>query len=215
MRKVAVVTVLAVAFLVSACSGIPGLYTVERSDEAAAAASAAGVFDAVSYADTVWGTDVPPAAAAAVPITDLFAGLGKDAAGTQSAYGHNQGSGSPWSFLVSGEATIADVDTTGASTLLVLEQDYAPNAQVAIQVGPAFIGTAIRDALGTIKFSEFVNQIDFADVATALNDRVRSEVVAGLDPTTLVGKQVKFTGAFALADPSSIVITPLKLEVSG
>jgi predicted lipoprotein len=214
MRKLGLVSVVALVLL-TACSGIPGVYTVERSGDLSSAASGSGApFTAQTYADEVWVSDVPAAADAAVPVADLFGKLATDPEAAQEAFGHNQGSGSPWSFMVAGEGTIERVDTTGASILLVLDQDYAPDAQVALQIGPAFIGTAIRDSLGTINFSEFVNQIDFADVATFLNDHVRNEVVAELDPATLEGATVTFVGAFSLVDPENIVITPVRLEVS-
>jgi predicted lipoprotein len=211
--------VLASALMLAACSGIPGVYTVEKVGDGTAAASAGAnaadgaAFDAASLADKAWSEDVPKSAAAAVPIDTLFSGLASDSDGTSSKYGHNQGAGSPWSFMVSGEGTIASVDTSGASALLVVNQDYAPNARVSLQVGPALIGTAIRDSLGTIQFGQFVNQIDFADVATALNDKVKKGVVADLDPPTLAGKKVKFVGAFSLVDPSNVVITPVRLQV--
>jgi len=215
MRKLGVVVVLAASVLLATgCSGIPGVYTVERSGDVAVATGSDAAFDAQAYADRVWADDVPGAITGAVPIADLFGQLATDPEAAQTASGHSQGPGSPWSFLVAGEGTIAKVDTTGASVLLVLDQDYAPNAQVALQVGPAFIGTAIRDSLGSINFSEFVNQIDFADVATYLNGHVRDEVVADLDPTGLEGKTVSFVGAFSLVDPTNIIITPLTLQVA-
>jgi ABC-type glutathione transport system ATPase component len=67
---------------------------------------------------------------------------------------------------------------------------------VSLQVGPAINGTAIRDAAGFINFNQFVNQVDFADAATALNSEVKAKVLKGIDPKSLKGKKVSFTGAF-------------------
>jgi len=77
-----------------------------------------------------------------------------------------------------------------------------------------FLGTAIRDAVGFIDFSQFANQIDFADVASALNDRVRADVVKGVKPASLKGRDVTFEGAFQLLDPANIVVTPVSLSVA-
>ena len=39
--------------------------------------------------------------------------------------------------------------------------------------GPVLKGTALRDSLEFVKFGDFVNQVAFAEVATALNERAR------------------------------------------
>lgn len=215
MRLSRLIPVVAGAILLTACAGVPGVYTVERQGDAVPGATGtAGPFDPVAYADGVWTTDVPKAVAAAVPAETLFAALAQDREAAQTKYGHSQGSGSPWSFVVSGTATVAEVDSSGPSALLVLDQTWAPASAVAIQVGPAMLGTAVRDSLGTVDFSTFTNQIDFADVATELNNRVKKDVVGSFDPASAVGKKVTFVGAFSLADPTTIVITPLELKVA-
>lgn len=202
------------ALLLSACSGIPGVYTVERpGDPGSSANGSTADFDPAAYAAKVWKDDVPAAITAAVPAQELFAQLRDDPQAAQTSHGHSQGAGSPWSYVVSGEATVASVDTSGPSALLVLEQTWAPGTTVSIQVGPAMLGTAVRDSLGTIDFSKFVNQIDFADVSTELNKLVKKEVLADLDPATLKGKKVQFVGSFSYSDPKNVVITPLQLKV--
>lgn len=203
------------ALLLSACSGIPGVYTVERSGEPGASSTAgSGSFDAAASAARIWKDDVPAAVSGAVPAATLFPQLATDPESAQTSHGHSQGNGSPWSYVVSGEATVASVDTSGPSALLVLEQDWAPGTTVSIQVGPAMLGTAVRDSLGTVDFSTFVNQIDFADVATELNKLVKKDVIAGLDPASAKGKKVTFVGSFAYNDPKNVVITPLQLKVA-
>lgn len=215
MRVSRLVLAVAGVLLLSACSGIPGIYTVERSgDPVPNASGTSGPFDAEAFADKVWATDVPKAVEGAAPADEVFAALAKDGEAAQEKYGHTQGQGSPYSFVVSGKAVVADVDTSGPSTLLLLEQDWAPDATVAIQVGPAMLGTSVRDSLGTIDFSTFTNQIDYADVATALNTKVKGEVLGSFDAEAAKGKEVSFVGSFSLADPSTIVITPLEITVA-
>ena len=70
-----------------------------------------------------------------------------------------------------------------------------PPATVAIQVGPVLRGTALRDALGFVRFTDFVNQFDFAAVANALNERVLTTVLGPVDVRGLSGQRVSFTGA--------------------
>jgi predicted lipoprotein len=77
-------------------------------------------------------------------------------------------------------------------------------------------GTALRDATGLVRFTDFVNQLQFADVANELNDRVLKTVLSPVDRATLKGKTVSFVGALA-ADPDAAPplreVTPIRLKV--
>ena len=81
-----------------------------------------------------------------------------------------------------------------------------------LQVGPVLRGTAIRDALPTVSFDQFVNQIQYAEVATTLNARVEAEVLESLDRETLVGRRVRFAGATTLVSDGPLTVTPVRLE---
>ena len=70
-----------------------------------------------------------------------------------------------------------------------------------MQVGPAINGTALRDASGLVDFNDFVNQVEYADAATALNDAMKAELLADLDPASLAGKKVTVVGAIAPLNP--------------
>ena len=56
-------------------------------------------------------------------------------------------------------------------------------------------GTALRDALEFVRFTDFVNQLEFAGVANALNDRVVTSVITPVNVDALAGRQVTFVGA--------------------
>ena len=74
-------------------------------------------------------------------------------------------------------------------------------------------GTALRDAVGFINFNQFVNQVDYADAATALNNQVKAKVLKGLDPDALEGKKVSVHRAPSpRSAPTVVTITPVKLE---
>ena len=78
-------------------------------------------------------------------------------------------------------------------------------------------GTALRDALGFIRFTDFTNQIEFAAVANALNDRVAAAVLAPLDFETLAGRTISFIGAVdtrAVREDGAIEIVPVRIAVS-
>ena len=64
---------------------------------------------------------------------------------------------------------------------------------VSVQVGPR--SRARRsDAVGFIEFGQFVNQVEYADAATALNNQVKAQVLEDLDPASLKGKKVQVHG---------------------
>ena len=69
------------------------------------------------------------------------------------------------------------------------------------------------DAAGFITFNQFVNQVDYADAATALNNQVKAKVLKGLGD--LEGKRVSFTGAFTFLAPSVVTVTPIRLQETG
>ena len=68
----------------------------------------------------------------------------------------------------------------------------------ALQIGPVLRGTALRDSLEFVKFGDFVNQIAFAEVATALNERARLAALKTIEPGALQGRTVSFAGAVTI-----------------
>jgi predicted lipoprotein len=85
-----------------------------------------------------------------------------------------------------------------------------------MQIGPVLRGTALRDATGIVRFSDFVNQLQFADVGTELNERVLNAVLATLDKATLKGRVVIFAGVLTAesnAEPPLRELIPVKLLV--
>jgi predicted lipoprotein len=198
----------------TACS-VPGVYVVEKTDASGGDGSGANAkFDETAYADKIWESQVVPTAAKdAVDAATLLPALEADSAGASEQYGQQAGSGAPYSFLVKGSGTVIAVSSGNAVGSIQVEIAGAGKTKVNLAVGPAFVGTAVRDAVGFVDFGQFTNQIDYADAATALNSKVKSTVVNDLDLATIKGKQVTFTGAFQLLDPSSVLITPITLEV--
>ena len=88
-----------------------------------------------------------------------------------------------------------------------------PELTVRVQTGPALNGTELRDATGKIAFGQFTNQIEYQDAGSALNNEVKKQVLAGIDPAALTGKTVTVTGVFRLVNPKSWIVTPVRFEV--
>jgi predicted lipoprotein len=201
-----------VLVLLTACAGIPGIYVVDRPG--APGQSDASKFNADTYVEGIWASKVLPAVQAnAVPATTLLPALVSDTKATSQKYGHQAGTGSPYSFLVKGTGTVTQVDDNGAVGTMTVKIAGVDKIDVSIAIGPAIVSTAVRDAVGFIDFSQFVNQLDYADVATALNTKVKTTVVSSIDPKTIKGKKVAFSGAFQSVIPSTVNITPVTLKV--
>ena len=145
-----------------------------------------------------------------VPVSVLAPVLSDDPDAAGKKYGVRQGT-SPYNFAVSGEG-VAGAPESG---LLPVRVRGASGVNVNVQIGPAINGTALRDAVGFITFDQFINQVDYADAATALNNEVKAKVLKGIDAASLKGKRVSFTGAFTFLAPTVMTVTPTKLEVAG
>jgi predicted lipoprotein len=145
-----------------------------------------GPFDANAYVTKIWDARAVPALRArAVPFAAFL----------------NQHSGRV--TPVSLDGVIVQVNTTsrvGTAAVDVTPPDGRPDALLLI--GPVIRGTALRDSLGFIQFTDFTNQIQFADVANALNDRVLATALAHVDVPGMMGRHVQVLGV-AWKEPSA------------
>jgi len=205
-----------VAALMAGCSKVPGVYVYEK-DGQAAAAKAGGGADPKAYVAENWAAKIVPTVhAKAVDVTTVAAAIAKDPAAAGKQYGHQSGTGSPFAYLVKGEGTVTDLDTsvpTGPMTVEIDQKGGKP-LKVSIATGPVIAGTAIRDAVGFIGFGDFTNQIDYAEVANQINLKAKSEVLAKVDLRSIKGRTVAFYGAFSALSPGTMFVVPTELSVS-
>ena len=180
--------------------------TYKKPGETTATGRAA--FDPASYGKETFPKAVSALEDEAVPLPELHAALRKDADAAGEQYGKRQGS-SPYSFSTSGEGVAGKAE---GGLMPVRVKGVPKDTTVSLQIGPAINGTAIRDGVGFIEFGQFTNQVEYAAAATALNQQVKQQVLAGIDPAALEGKRVSFVGAFSTVTPDVVTITPVKLE---
>jgi predicted lipoprotein len=190
MSRCAVLPVLAACLALSAC--VPWT-TRPLNDKAGDDQSRP--FNAQRYVDSIWNSKVLPAVhAATLDASQLHAAAAQG----------------PRCFLVRGTGKVLKVDTTSREGLLLIDfPPYDGRPDAAIEIGPVIGGTVLRDALPFIQFSNFVNQLQFAQVGNALNDRV----LAGLPPMPKPGSTVTFNGAGSWVD-GTLQIVPVTLEKS-
>jgi predicted lipoprotein len=119
--------------------------------------------------------------------------------------------------FVKATATVVGIDRSSRIGLARLRLPWAKDGQpaAALQIGPVLRGTALRDALEFIRFTDFVNQLEFAGVANALNDRVVKDVLGAVNVDALAGREVAFVGAVPVSGGAVLEIVPVRLHEAG
>ena len=207
MRSAARRSVWLLPALLLACK-IATIRPIESKDEG----KAAQAFDAAVYVESLWVEDVPTALEQAVDLRDFLPAVATDPEAAGARWGRREGAG-PSHVIVKGSGRGLDVDVSSRIGIASVEVEVPGGIdRVRLQIGPVLQGTSIRDALPSVSFDQFVNQIQFADVANALNARVEREQLASLEREALRGGRVRFVGMITLGEDSPLTVTPVRLE---
>jgi predicted lipoprotein len=168
--------------------------------------SIGGAFVPNDFVNEIWDDRVVPAAKdQSVAVEELLAALQQDAEAAQAQYGHVSSSGS-FSYLIRGSGR-ATLDESG---LLVISDPSLPAGTTLSLVTSASTGTSLRDSLGFISVNDFETQIDYANVATALNDRALAEAFPD-GPEPFDGIAVNFVGAVTIIVPLALSVVPVEV----
>ena len=206
----------AAAFSLGLSSCVP--WTVRPIDAEKESASGPAAASPVEYVDTIWTARLVPAVQTggveARALLDALAASPEEAA---RRYGHHEANG-PVYYLVKGQGMVTEVDTRSRMGLALVDiAPYDGRPDISIQIGPVLRGTALRDSTGIVRFSDFVNQLQFADVGNELNGRVLKTVLAPLDVAKLKGRLVAFAGALAAPEgklePALRELVPVRLAI--
>ncbi len=147
----------------------------------------------------------------ALEISELRSAIaaGLDEAG--AAHGNRgSGRGAAWNFPVRAEGKIvaAKLDTSARTILVDTDDDGA--GDITVQLGPVIKGTALRDAAPFFNFDDFRDQIEFAKLSRAINDRIKPTLI--VPDGALVGQTARFTGVVPLKKATDkMVLTPVML----
>lgn len=188
-------TMLLVVTVTSGCK----IATVRPLDDRGAGGAspqpaAAQPFDAAAVVAAAWDAELLPALARARDVNGLSAA---DAISEP--------------IVVQGRGRVVEVNVhSRAGTAIV---DVGGGARVVVQIGPVLTGTAIRDALPSLGFDRFVNQLQHADVGNELNARVEQQVLQRLDRARLGGASVSFAGMARRDEGGPLTITPVRLDL--
>lgn len=205
--------ILALSLALGSC--VP--WTVRPIDGEKEAPAGPAALSPAAYVDSIWTAKLAPAVLnAAVDARTLLDALVVSPEDAEARYGHRETNG-PVYFIVKGTGVVTSVDTRSRGGLALV--DVAPfdrRPDLSIQIGPVLRGTSLRDATGIVRFTDFVNQLQFADVGNELNDRVLRTVLAPLDKASLKGRLVSFAGTLAAegkAEPPLRELVPVKLAL--
>ena len=174
-------------------------------------------FDAKQYVASIWDESVlPHMADNAADAAELIRGLKEYEAATCEKYGYRAvKENNPFNFSLKGKVKILSVSAESNARAEADLEPYDGTADIVIQVGPIFKGTAIRDFLDFVKFEDFTNQVDFAKLANELNFKVRDDVVKRFDfkNNDYAGMEFEIIGAatYLNGDPK-LMVTPVAME---
>jgi predicted lipoprotein len=191
------------------------LWTVRPIEDAQSANP--GALGPAPYVDSIWSAKLLPAiSSAAVDARTLLDALARSQDTARAKYCRQTANG-PCYLIVKGQGRVVAVDQRSRVGFLAV--DIAPldgKPDLTIQTGPILRGVALRDAAGIVQFTDFVNQIQFANVGNELNARVIKTVLAPLDVAAWKGRTVEFEGTAVLGeapDPPIRDLVPVRLTV--
>ena len=194
--------------------GFTIVWESEKTAGEGAAVAATDETRMAAYAEEAWEPKVMPEIAShVVPLTDLRAAIASDPDAAGEQYGFpRDGETSPWNFAVSGEGKIVEAKLKSRAAKLQVDTDGDGKGDVTVQLGPIIRGTALRDAMPFIVFTDFRDQIEFAKLANALNAVAHSRLT--LPEGDVVGQTARFEGVIALkGDAQSVELVPTQLQI--
>ncbi|RMC37739.1 DUF2291 family protein [Paracoccus alkanivorans] len=206
------------ALCLAAAVAMAGCKIVPDPDPGEAASAASGQTDEArmeAYAQEIWQPKVLPVIQEnLVPLAELRSALAADANAAGQQHGlRPEGEANPWNFAVSGEGRIVEAKLDSRAAKLGVDTTGDGAADVTVQLGPVIRGTALRDAMPFIVFTDFRDQIEFAKLANALNAAAHAAIAKpGGD---VIGQTARFEGVFTLRDPAKIELVPTMLKVGG
>ena len=117
---------------------------------------------------------------------------------------------------VSGTGTVSEFISKAngkKNSLVIALEGYEGDAEITMQIGSIYSGTAIRDVQTLKSFGSFTNQTEWSEYAKALNAEMDAQVVQplGIDES-VQGKKITFVGA-ATASGSEVTITPVSITI--
>ncbi|MEV0374876.1 DUF2291 family protein [Streptomyces sp. NPDC050636] len=175
----------------------------------AAQEASSGTFSPAAFAEQHFASKIAPAIGhRAADLAEVAKAIQADGTAAARKYrAARGGSGPVFSVTFSGVAGKPD----GTGLMPVTVKGMPSGAKVLVQMGPAINGTAVRDATGRVKVTDFKNQVEYQNVGAELNAQVKKRVLGKVAPAALDGHTVAVTGVFEQINPAAFIVTPVKI----
>ncbi len=205
-------------FLVALVAALPGckiVYDEDRAGEIPDGPEGDDIRNAARLEETFEAQLLPRINDTAVSVVALTERLAQEDVAAVGAEIGNQGSGqgAAWNFSIMDTGTIVAAKTDTSARTADLDVDADGTADVRVQLGPVIRGTALRDVAPFYVFDDFRDQIEFAKLSRAINNKIKPALV--VPEGDLVGTKLSFTGVAPLKRAGDdLVVTPIQLEFS-
>ena len=177
-----------VGFVIAGVVIYNSLYFLPLDEKLAAGKKVA--FDAKSFVDGIWKTNLLVVYDSAIQVTTLLEELKKNPQSAFEQKAQALGIGNIGYFKVQGEGTVLSVNEN--NVLLQVGNQI-------IELETEFIfGNAVRDASGLIKVNDYDETSDFNSISESINDKIRKEVVPNFRDKVKINDKVSFKGALEL-----------------
>ena len=215
-----IIAVVLCTVLISACTVVKiGEDEAEGDGEYSTWTKTGTGFQAPEFVEAIWEDRlIPIYEEQSVDYSTLMTVLQENRQAGIDQYGLIRQTGEPfYIFKVRATARVLEFDDSSRNG--VIRVDHEPEDGVTdavLQVGPVLRGTAIRDSVEFIRFTDIGNQLQFAELAKELNTRMRIDSIDPINLEDIEGKRIMFLGAFRLEKDQKleeVVVTPLVLNL--
>lgn len=185
----------AVAFGLPSCKVVK---TPSVTNDAAEAAKSGDNAEITALAVETFAPKLLPLIAdTALTVADLRAAIAADLDAAGASHGNRgAGEGAAWNFAMKGEGKVISANLTSRARKAELDTDGDGAGDLTLLLGPVIKGTSLRDIAPFYDFGAFRDQIEFAQLARALNDLASASLV--LPDGDITGKTVSFQGVVPL-----------------
>lgn len=174
-------------------------------------------FDASQNVADIWDSQaLPELENKAVELGAFLQEANGDMKSLADKYGkYSMGDSGELNYVVRGTGTVTEVSQEKKAGYLTLKLDgYDGSAAIRLQIGTVFKGSAVRDSLTFIKYENYQNQVQWAEVSKSIHALLQQTVIDPVDVPSIQGKTVTFVGCFTANSNEELLITPVVLTAA-
>jgi len=175
-------------------------------------------FSADENVESFWDSKaIPELTANASDLKTLLEEANGNLKSVQDKYkGSSLDKGASLTYTVKGTGKVTQVNTQSkAGTMKIELEGYSGSVDIEIQIGTVIKGSSVRDSLSFVKYGDYTNQTEYAQVNQSVNKKILATVISPEKANEYLDKTITFIGCFAPGnDNAKILITPVVITVS-